>query len=734
MKHKKNGPGPVQVALIGAGYAANFHMEVLSRMEDAKICGVCDIDEPKAVALARRWGIKETFGSVEQLLEKVRPDIAHVVVPPPLHSNVAGRLLSAGVTVFLEKPMAPSVVECRNLVSIASKAGVSMGVNHNYLFHPLFRRLRHDSQSHRIGPVQHVVAYLSVPLRQLSTKDFGHWMFRQPENIVFERLPHPLSQIIDILGVVRSIKTVVTEPRELVEGCLVLYDTWLISLECERGTAQIYFAPGSQFPEDWMHVSGSDGSIHVDFYNNVYMLHEGTRWLDFFNSFLSGWRNSWRLGSQSLANLFGYPLALTKITERRDPFYLSMKGSISAFYGAWVNKQRPPCSGEDGLAVIECCSKLAESLPVAKLPIPVVPLQSSRPSSQDDVLIIGATGFIGRALVQKLLKEGYRIRVMVRNPDLVPQLLRDPTVRVMRGEITSREAIRAAVEGIKVVYHLATGDTTSAETIDSTMVGGLRHLAEACIEANVLKLFFVSSIVAYYLGGNTPVTEEIPIDSSPHRRGLYARGKIMCERFLQDFYNRRRDLDITIIRPAVVVGRGGITQHGGLGLWVREGQCLGWGRGDIPVPFVLVDDVADAMVKALALKGPGFRSFNLAGDVRLTAREYVKLLADFTGRNFQFFPRSLWLSQVVEIVKWMVKRAIIRTDAAFPSYHDLLSRTFRAPLDCSKAKAALNWSPVADENEFIRQAIHLAVAKPRRRDPKKFTEGTGETLADSRTV
>jgi hypothetical protein len=99
------------------------------------------------------------------------------------------------------------------------------------------------------------------------------------------------------------------------------------------------------------------------------------------------------------------------------------------------------------------------------------------------------------------------------------------------------------------------------------------------------------------------------------------------------------------------------------------------------------------------------RSYNLVGDVRLTAREYVDELNGHTGRNIVFHGRApAWL-QGIEMGKWLIKAASRRPDNPFPSYRDLLSRGLTATFDCNAAKSALDWHPSADRRDVIARGI-----------------------------
>jgi nucleoside-diphosphate-sugar epimerase len=222
----------------------------------------------------------------------------------------------------------------------------------------------------------------------------------------------------------------------------------------------------------------------------------------------------------------------------------------------------------------------------------------------------------------------------------------------------------------------------------------------------VKRLVYTSTIAAYYLGGGElpPVTEETPLDDQPQTRSLYARGKIATESWLTVFA-REHGLELVIARPGFVVGRRGAPQHSGVGLWTRDTQVFGWGRGEKPLPFVLVTDVADALARMVDAPAAAGRSYNLVGDVRPTAREWVELLRERLGRDFRFHRQSLasWYGE--ELFKYAVKRAIGRNDAAPPSWRDLATRGAARSIDNSRAKQELGWRPVEDRAMFLAAAL-----------------------------
>jgi nucleoside-diphosphate-sugar epimerase len=185
---------------------------------------------------------------------------------------------------------------------------------------------------------------------------------------------------------------------------------------------------------------------------------------------------------------------------------------------------------------------------------------------------------------------------------------------------------------------------------------------------------------------------------------MYSRAKIAAEQLLLQLH-ADRGLPVVILRPAVVLGEGGTVSHAGFGVWPSDLCCIGWGNGTHPLPLVLVEDVVSALLAAMQAPGVNGRSFNLVGDVRMSAREFVALVAQLSKRRHKFYPRPLIHLQAVDIVKWALKLLARKAENPFPSFRDLRSNSLRTDIDCTAAKRDLRWQPVADRQTFIARAI-----------------------------
>ena len=181
-----------RTALIGAGFISTSHIEGLkAAVPDAEIVAVVDRNLALAEARTRQWGVPHAFPDIEALIAAGVADVAHVLVPPDAHAATGAALLDAGMHVFLEKPMATSPADCERLTALAAEKGVVLGVNQNFVFHPAYRQARRILlDERRLGPIRSLHVTFNVPLRQLGARQFGHWMFRQPVNILLEQAVH----------------------------------------------------------------------------------------------------------------------------------------------------------------------------------------------------------------------------------------------------------------------------------------------------------------------------------------------------------------------------------------------------------------------------------------------------------------------------------------------------------------------------------------------------------------
>ena len=695
---------------MGCGAICSTHLEVLSSTPGVEVVALVDSRIEAAEVLARQHGVPQVSASVAALSDQ-EVDVAHVLTPPHTHATVTRELLELGLSALVEKPFALSSEEGRELAALARERGLSLGVNHNHRFHPTFLQLKERLAAGDIGRLRHVQATWSMPLGQLDAGKLDDWMLSAPRNIVFEQAPHPLSQVHELCGAVLDGTAGPLEERELAPG-QVFHPRWSGALRGERATAEVSLGFGQEFECSRLVALGTDGSLEADLIHSSLTCERRSAWLPFWNSLLVSLGRARTNASAGLRAVWDYLCATVGMRPRNDPWFASMRGSIQAFHQAYASGAALPADAEEAALVLDWCERFTAGS--SDVPGRAQSSWSQSEPRAGEVVVLGGAGFIGRRVVEQLLARGVPTTCLSRRTHGLPhsfeEHLASGALRLRRAELSEPAGLEEELRGARCVIHLATGAADDWETTERHMVRGSRALAEACARAGSRRLLYVSSVAALDTGAHRAgqvIEDSLATDPRPLERAVYARGKAAAEAAVLAAA-AETGLYTTIARPAVVLGRGTAMQHSGFGLWVSDNHCVGWGRGEHKLPLVDVEDVALGLVLAALFEGDELngRAFNLSSPPLLTASECVAELATSTGRDLHFHPRSLGLSQAMEVGKWIVKRVGGRT-VDFPSQRDLSSRGLFGELSCETAREVLGWRPIRDRDALLARCLHI---------------------------
>ena len=325
------------------------------------------------------------------------------------------------------------------------------------------------------------------------------------------------------------------------------------------------------------------------------------------------------------------------------------------------------------------------------------------------MLVLGATGFIGRALVKRLLQDGMTVRALVRDTSGQAALLATQGVELVKGCMVDTASIEAALGGIRHVYHLARAAGPVWADCVRLDVEPTRRLAELCC-ARGIGLYYTSSI-AIYDGGRASecITESTPPSRASMRLNVYARTKVASERLLADMH-REQALNVVVFRPGIVVGAGGRPDHPGVGAWPDPASCRPWGGGRHRLPFVLVDDCADALARALHISGIAGASFNLVGDACLSGNAYLDALERIGGIRIRRSSLPAWRLFAQSVVKWGFKVLTGASEHPLPSYRYCEGLSCRASYSAELAKQRLGWVPASDPTVMLERGIAACLA------------------------
>ncbi len=249
-------------------------------------------------------------------------------------------------------------------------------------------------------------------------------------------------------------------------------------------------------------------------------------------------------------------------------------------------------------------------------------------TSPGPALVTGATGFIGRRLVARLLAGGRAVRALALPGEPVERCWPGP-VEVFRGDVRDRTAVEAAVMGAGVVLHLAAvvGDWGRESLYQAVTVEGTRNVLGAAAAAGV-RAVLVSSVTVYGDAIGSDVCDEDHPFGRP--QGPYGRAKQAQERIAREL-EAAAGLRVTIVRPTNVYGPGSRPWVDDLSDHLRRGLPSLFGDGEQNAGLAYVDNVADLLALAAYHPAAVGRVYNASDDLDVSWRRYFTDLTTAIG-------------------------------------------------------------------------------------------------------
>ena len=124
---------PTRTAVIGVGYLGRFHAQKYAQLAQSRLVAVVDADAAAAAKVGTELGVA-AVSDYREILDQV--DAVSLAVPTPLHHPIGRALLEHGIHVLVEKPIATTVAEARELIDVARANGCTLQVGHLERFNP----------------------------------------------------------------------------------------------------------------------------------------------------------------------------------------------------------------------------------------------------------------------------------------------------------------------------------------------------------------------------------------------------------------------------------------------------------------------------------------------------------------------------------------------------------------------------------------------------------------------
>jgi NAD dependent epimerase/dehydratase len=258
------------------------------------------------------------------------------------------------------------------------------------------------------------------------------------------------------------------------------------------------------------------------------------------------------------------------------------------------------------------------------------------------VLVTGAGGFIGGHLVQRLVRDGARVRALVRYNSrnergtldwIPPEALGD--VEAVLGDLRDVESVDRAVSGSEIVFHLGAQIAIPYSFVNprdffETNVLGTLNVAQAALTRDVSRIVHTSTSEVYGTARQIPITEDHPLEpQSP-----YAASKVAADK-LMDSYHRSFRLPVTVLRPFNTYGphqsaRAVIPTIVSQAL---EGDVLRLGSLEPRRDLTFVADTVDGFVRAAAAPDAVGRTVQLGTGRDVSIGDVVRIVGEVLGRE-----------------------------------------------------------------------------------------------------
>ena len=256
------------------------------------------------------------------------------------------------------------------------------------------------------------------------------------------------------------------------------------------------------------------------------------------------------------------------------------------------------------------------------------------------VLITGATGFVGRAVCEAVVREGHSVRRMARGSRSQSLEAQNDGTDWVRGSVLCPNDLRQGMQGCDAVIHLVgiigeIGD----QTFERVHQEGTRRVLEAALTSGVRRIVHMSAL-----------------GTRPEAASRYHQTKWAAEEAV-----RSSGLDWTVFRPSLIYGPGDgfVNLFAGMSRWSPVLPVIG--RGTSLLQPVSVDCVARAFARALDSKPAVHQTYDLCGPDRLNLPQVLQTLLRITRRRRVIvrIPRALaWYPTAV--LEWVFPRVLRR--------------------------------------------------------------------------
>lgn len=315
------------------------------------------------------------------------------------------------------------------------------------------------------------------------------------------------------------------------------------------------------------------------------------------------------------------------------------------------------------------------------------------PLTDKKILVTGATGFLGGAIVRRLSAEGAHVRALARRPNRDRYLQGLENVEIVSGDITDTPRMREVIDGCDFVFHAAAALAGKLAEQRRINVDGTRVVMRAAAEAGVQRAVHVSSISVYGYHAPAHVPEDTPQRPG---RSAYNLSKSEAEKVVREI-GAKTGLSYSIIRPGMIYGPHSSMWTVTMFKLAKRNPTWFFGKGDGSAYPIFVDDVVDLTLLLAHHPAAEGEAFNCAPDPSPSWREFLGGYAALVGHDRWFgmpLPLVKGLAVIADLFLTLTGQPQDASDAL-----SLLTRPVTYKMD--KARDVLGWQPKMSLQEGI---------------------------------
>jgi farnesol dehydrogenase len=309
-----------------------------------------------------------------------------------------------------------------------------------------------------------------------------------------------------------------------------------------------------------------------------------------------------------------------------------------------------------------------------------------------NVLVTGATGFVGKQLALRLAVSGHTVHALYRSEAKI-EGLKHPNIKPFKGALGDLASIDNAMKGCDQVYHLAAFAavwTRNAEEIYEQNVQGTVNILESARKLGVKRVVYTSTAGVFGPSGENPNTEDSPLAETHFIH--YDRSKVQAEQKVKAY--AKDGMDVVIVHPTRVYGPGKLGDSNGVTRMIRDYLNGNWhiipGNGKSVGNYVFIDDVVDGHILAMEKGRKGERY--LLGGSDLSFNEFFRILKEVTGSRYFLIKIPLFAGIFIASIMLTFAKLTGRMPLITPGLLKRYSHNWA--VSSEKARTELGYDPV----------------------------------------